>query len=961
MKPIVSYLRLGPWARLGATSLLLFPVYTSAARVSRSVDPTQGCQSFAACARVFEANQDSFEVARRLYETGSALPFGEAISSMRKLRERLPGAHYLLIIEAYLRWGAQPEEALEWCRRAREAFRGEGQLKGEALSVLNLATLHAELGHYDQAQRLHEELERLGEAAKDVYTQALALTGVAHYRMERHLRLGESYRALDKLPELRTLPESLQTMVLLARAGLASMLNEFASAESDYLRVLELADKRQDAYRQASCSHGLAALYEGWVRGGAEPEIKDRIQQRIEPLFKASMKQADALERVALGSYSRLRLAQRYAQTPRRRFEALALLEECLHATKQGKYRSLQGRCIIAKSAVISGEQPFAALKLARRGFAILGTSNLHSERLESWSQLMKLSWELFEPPDAYLVSDAALSVVEMLRGDQLDESARMRVFSTWTAEYQEVARKILEARSEIPDAMNKALDLLERARARTLVEAVRDSGRREPYEGDERAAQAYKKLCRTMIELLDLALNLQAGQSESGRNARIDFELNWKTQLQRLGQAVKEYRQALGLIRANRFTSSKHIRSLLQDEEALLTYVFGRGANKGEGAFALLLSRKGTQIIPMEQLDPGEISGLVKAYRGRILSPDGQDRALRQRLRAMLLEPVLARLSQGINHLTVVPDGALFTLPFHSLDSEHAYSVSASLQYWAHIRAGRRLLFDRPRGLAIVDPRLGGEGQARHGSRKAPVVRSWKNPSLDAGLPLPQTRREGRVIVEELGDGIRILQGQQANRRSFLSLWKPSWNLLHVATHASVDRRDPRKSALVLASNREESSEQSHLTGGEIEGMNFKNAMVVLSGCSTAGGASLDGEGVLSLARSFQRGGAIAVVASLWPVYDKETADFFETFYAHLAAGASVGESLHRSQVEFEQAGRAASSYSAFVVLGDASVRFETRQKLDLWWLLLAAVGVGAFACGRRRVQAKSGMVGKP
>lgn len=58
---------------------------------------------------------------------------------------------------------------------------------------------------------------------------------------------------------------------------------------------------------------------------------------------------------------------------------------------------------------------------------------------------------------------------------------------------------------------------------------------------------------------------------------------------------------------------------------------------------------------------------------------------------------------------------------------------------------------------------------------------------------------------------------------------------------------------------------------------------LVVLSACSTGVGQMVEGEGIASLASAFLQAGANAVLASLWPVGDKQASEIMSLFYSAL------------------------------------------------------------------------------
>jgi len=98
---------------------------------------------------------------------------------------------------------------------------------------------------------------------------------------------------------------------------------------------------------------------------------------------------------------------------------------------------------------------------------------------------------------------------------------------------------------------------------------------------------------------------------------------------------------------------------------------------------------------------------------------------------------------------------------------------------------------------------------------------------------------------------------------------------------------------------------------------------MVVLSACETALGREIRGEGLVGLARGFMYAGAERVVASLWQVQDRATAELMERFYRGLLQeGRRPADALRRAQLEMisESGGRYSFPYywAGFVLQGE-------------------------------------------
>jgi CHAT domain-containing protein len=86
-----------------------------------------------------------------------------------------------------------------------------------------------------------------------------------------------------------------------------------------------------------------------------------------------------------------------------------------------------------------------------------------------------------------------------------------------------------------------------------------------------------------------------------------------------------------------------------------------------------------------------------------------------------------------------------------------------------------------------------------------------------------------------------------------------------------------------------------------ELFGHRFNNELVVISGCDTAMGMQLAGEGMMGLTRGFLAQGAHHVISTLWPVSDRASAQFMALFYEALHGSGNVAEALRAAQQELK------------------------------------------------------------
>ena len=111
----------------------------------------------------------------------------------------------------------------------------------------------------------------------------------------------------------------------------------------------------------------------------------------------------------------------------------------------------------------------------------------------------------------------------------------------------------------------------------------------------------------------------------------------------------------------------------------------------------------------------------------------------------------------------------------------------------------------------------------------------------------------------------------------------------------------------------------------------------MLLSACESGGGATLVGEGALSLAHAFFQAGARTVVAGLGPLRDDETARLVSEMAARLGRGESAGEALAGARRVLIGEGAPAAAWSGLVLLGDHTLCVTAPSRIPLGAGLLA------------------------
>jgi CHAT domain-containing protein len=177
---------------------------------------------------------------------------------------------------------------------------------------------------------------------------------------------------------------------------------------------------------------------------------------------------------------------------------------------------------------------------------------------------------------------------------------------------------------------------------------------------------------------------------------------------------------------------------------------------------------------------------------------------------------------------------------------------------------------------------------------------RSARESGVNRFLRLRFTRVEAEAIASLAPEGRKFSALDFVASRATVNQTDLSgFRYLHFATHGLLNSRRPELSGIVLSLVDEQGQPQDgFLRLHEIYNMKLNADLVVLSGCRTALGKEIKGEGLIGLTRGFMHAGAKSVMASLWGVEDRATAELMKRFYAGmLGEGLSPSAALCAAQ----------------------------------------------------------------
>jgi CHAT domain-containing protein len=184
-------------------------------------------------------------------------------------------------------------------------------------------------------------------------------------------------------------------------------------------------------------------------------------------------------------------------------------------------------------------------------------------------------------------------------------------------------------------------------------------------------------------------------------------------------------------------------------------------------------------------------------------------------------------------------------------------------------------------------------------------------------------SRREADEIIGMAGPGAGFKALDfTASRATALGQNLSQYRIIHFATHSLLNSQHPELSGIVLSLVDENGRPQDgFLRLHDIYNLKIAADLVVLSACKTALGKEIKGEGLIGLTRGFLYAGAPRVVASLWKVDDRATAELMELFYkGMLRDGMRPAAALRRAQIDMSKRPRWAAPYywAGFTLQGE-------------------------------------------
>jgi len=817
----------------------------------------------------------------------------------------------------------------------------------------NIASVYAETGDMQHALSSAEDALAIARKLSDgdgiTFSQA-TIAAIHLWRGEYQAAFDADEAALEEI-RIRPYPDE-EGQVWLNLAEIYDELNDFERERDALERSLPLVRQSGDTASESTALEDLSILD---LREGRRREATESLGQSMQIARTHSLPREEAM--AWLGK-SELLAAEHE-------------LPQALVAADSGQTRAVQAGEVFTSALLLQqegdlqarlGDAP-AAMSAYRKAESAWSAIPNQEHAALAHASMARLEFRSGQDARAYDDILLALDGFEASRRNIASTSLRESFFASVHDFYDLAVDIKMRPNRTDSDPVQEAWQIAERARARSMMDAVRRSTpfttRDLPPALAEQSAGIEDRIGetqRTISRLLTGGVDHAALRREEDQLHTLVLDAE---------EVEAKEREAIApslFDAAGRPPSLDDLRkALLAPDTELMEYWVGarnaylwiitsrsmravRLCSSAQLAVAVGAYRKA--LLAREENLPGED---LPAREARIAHADHQMKVQAARLGSLLLP---LRPSSGIHRLVVIPDNIIASVPFSALrlapgtgfliesyevTEEPSAAVAMELLSRPAASPNRDAIavFADP-VYNLLDPRLAKAGSSASALQAVanpvpaassypqipmPVLRSDVDLDLSA-LPRLRASEEEAQAIDSIAGTVRVhlYLGFQATPAAVIETDWSRFFIAHFATHAVVDSARPELSGIVLSTLAKDGSPQNGILWlHDIYRTPMPLPLVVLSGCRTAGGTAIPGEGISGLAQAFLSSGASSVVGSLWTVDDTAAGKMVPWFYqALLKQHLNISGALRAAQLRMLAAGSPPYDWAGYIVEGN-------------------------------------------
>jgi CHAT domain-containing protein/tetratricopeptide (TPR) repeat protein len=850
-----------------------------------------------------------------------------ALNTFRRLEDEVEVGRTCIGALQTLIYLSKYDKAMAWGRLARGIFGKRGDKLRLARLDTNMGNVLYRQDRFQQALRLYtrayEEFQQVGEPS-DI---AIALRNIAVCRIS----LNQFSLALKTYYEARRYSSEHDMPLLVAEcdyniAYLFYLRGQYTAAMKLYEVAREHCERVGDRYHMALCDLDGSELYLELNLITKSIELAKRASSSFRAL-RMRYEAAKALTNLAVATAERgeheravqlLVRARNLFERERNLFWMSQVdLYQSVVLFRSGKYmdsrrlcesaldffrrESIPSRAALCETVLgrlhLQAGDLVAAKRTCERALRRLKRTETPGLSFNAWFVLGQVNERLGRDSAAERSYAKAHRTLEQLRSQLRTEEPKMSFPQKKLVVYENLVRLCVEGSKSASTKKSAraaaAFSYMEHAKSRSLADLL--SFRAQGLAGSSKRASVAIERVRDLREELNWTYkridlhDLERSSQRTSRQTLREHARNLENELTKALSALSRVDEEYASLQSASIADLEQIRSILPQHTILLNYY-----PAGEVMYVALLGRDILEVVPLaptkqilEHLDLLQFQ--LSKYH---LAPDYLKTfstlfrtATEEHLRALyadLLSPIRKLLKA--EHLVIAPHDVLHRIPFHALLDQERYLIDDfSVSYI-------------PSGTVMYLCSL--------------KVLNCRNRSLVMGIPdamAPEILSEANVVAATLPKA-RLFIGPDATMDR-LRRYGPESRYVHIATHGLFREDNPLFSSIRLGDS------QLHLF--DLYDLQLKSELVTLSGCGTGLNVVVTGDELLGLVRGLLYAGSQAVLATLWDVHDKSTAEFMEVLYRTLTATSDKRLAFRTATKQIREQYRDVYYWAPFVLIG--------------------------------------------
>lgn len=781
--------------------------------------------------------------------------------------------------------------ALETYQQALSIATTNNDLIGQNVILSNMSSIQIDQGHYaDAISALNKALS----VARGTNNVRFIVPTLSHL-CDAYYAIGNTSRALEYCQEALDLVDNTNESILLA-----SMLNklgmlyansgQYDIANSYLLRGLDISRQSGDRRAEVSITNNIGANY---VRLGKYDDAKTLFEEALQQF--RSEGEEDGEQRMlyqiggvygALGDFDNA--IEKYNQ-------ALVIAQKIGVKNEEADILFALGQTYRAKSDSYAAPDQgmtlddIQAYNHFTQALEIYKANGKLVEMARAYTERGRVSEDPFGDNKELTVSNyqSAINVIEeIMRSAVLDTAITQLKNEDWITEPY-IRLGLSQIRGDVGrlhiDLAN-ALNYLERGRA--ILTRVEIAAEKIDFRSNsENTLLVEEENLRLQVSQAQNQLNVLLSSDEATTTAIQDAQHNLDEISAKYQQHI-DMMQLQGGLLSNTITFSA---AKLQDIQAALP------ADTTLIVYTLPSSFNMVYIITHDEITFGRLRDLERNPQGlqqliiQLRESGYLDTQILEQLYKFLIAPIEGQVKTS--RMIISPEGLLNYVPFAALRAadgsylieKYAISTipSGTILSLLHNR-NQSSPYNPPLVLAQPDaPGLSSLGFAPNEALAVAHI-------LDTTANINATETELRTGVK--GSPVLV-----------------------ISAHASVK---PSIIYLGNTSNNGDNDADGYLEAREIYSLDLTSTrLVVLSGCDTATGG--DGEDFGMLTRAFMAAGAQQVVASLWKVDDKATAELMTAFIKEWKSSDNAADALRKAMIATKAKYPEPYKWASFVLVG--------------------------------------------